>query len=79
MRLSRAVASGNNPRVLVEFDEHEAAWLADRLHEEWARRITQAVIVGGYNAHVVQYHKNRAAKLMNRIVDKAWDQGFGHI
>ncbi len=69
----------NSPKVLVELSPMEAAWLMDKLHEEWQRRVALTAVCGGPVAHVMAYHKHKAIDLMNRIDRNATNQGFGDL
>jgi hypothetical protein len=70
----------NDPKVLVEFSPEEIAWLADRLHEEWSRALVAGAVATTPEAkEKIQTHKEMEARLRNRLLDKAHDQGFGHL
>lgn len=82
----------NKPKVLVEFDPAEIVWLSDRLHE--LRQGWNAVALfkaSGIQSRgeasdkeremilQLEEHKAMEARLRNRLVDKASDQGFGDL
>jgi hypothetical protein len=82
----------NSPKVLVEFDPAEIAWLADRLHEYRAGLNAAALMkLTGIQARgevsdnekqmieKLEEHKKMEATLRNRLVDKAAEQGFGDL
>lgn len=72
--------NSNDPKILVEFAPEEVSWLADRLHEEWARTLQAATIVQSSDlAEKVQAHQTMQNKLRNRLLDKAYQQGFGNL
>lgn len=82
----------NQPKILVEFSPEEVTWLADRLHE-WrasynalALSYTKDVMDKGHateanvkTIEAIEEHKLMKAKIRNRILDKADDQGFGNL
>lgn len=71
---------GNEPRVLVEFSAEEVTWLCDRLHEEWARTLVAKAITGAPTTQeIVDKHQEMQNRLRNRLLDKSFDQGFGHL
>lgn len=75
-----ADAPTNAPKVLIEFTPDELSWLADRLHEEWQRGVTAGALVSkGDKETLVADHKKRTIELLNRLTDKAHDQGFGNL
>jgi hypothetical protein len=82
----------NQPRVLVEFEPEEIAWLADRLNElrsGWnavalfkAQGIQARGEASDHEKEMIaelEAHKVMEARLRNRILDKASDQGFGDL
>jgi hypothetical protein len=82
----------NNPKILMEFDPEEVSWLADRLHEmrqgwvaaslmkcEGIQQRGQASENEKTMLEKLEEHKKMEARLRNRLVDKAHDQGFGHL
>lgn len=69
----------NDPKVLVEFTPEEITWLADRMHEEWQRAMTAKAIATGDNSDKVAKHMEFERNIRNRILDKAYDQGFGNL
>lgn len=69
----------NNPKILVEFSPEEITWLADRLHEEWARMLQAGAIATGDNIAKVEKHQEMQNRLRNRILEKASSQGFGEL
>ncbi len=82
----------NDPRVLVEFAPDEITWLSDRLHElraGWnaallfkASGIQQRGKASENEKAMIlalEEHKSMEARLRNRLVDKASDQGFGDL
>lgn len=78
--------SDNAPKVLVEFSPEELSWLADRLHEmrnQWiAAQILGATITSDKVEAIkkqIEDHKKMETTLRNRLIDKAYDQGFGHL
>lgn len=71
--------SSNNPKVLIEFDPEEITWLADRLHEEGVRILTAQAVATGDNVAKVETHKEMERRLRNRLLDRAYDQGFGNL
>lgn len=76
----KEIGMSNEPKILIEFTSEEIKFLADRLHEEWARTVQAKAIVTDAAAHiVVEEHQKMASKLMNCLVDKASDQGFGDL
>jgi hypothetical protein len=68
--------ASNEPKVLVEFDPEELKWLADRLHEEWQRSVIAKALVDN---NKVEDNKKMATKLLNRMLGKASEQGFGDL
>lgn len=70
----------NKPKVLIEFEPEEISWLADRLHEEWQRTLTAAMVAKTPEAIAkVEKHKEMERRLRLRLLDKAYDQGFGDL
>jgi hypothetical protein len=84
----------NEPKVLVELTPEELTWLADRLHEmrnQWTGAEFLGATVDAANMSGTSYdklmkareqieqHKKMEARLRNRFLDKAYDQGFGHL
>lgn len=63
----------NEPKVLVELSPEEITWLADVLHDRWA----VAVSIG--DSEKLQRDKKINNDIRNRILDKAYDQGFGNL
>jgi hypothetical protein len=82
----------NNPKVLIEFDPDEVKWLADRLHElrqGWlsaellkAQGIQERGKASENEMRMLQemeQHRKMEARLRNRILNKASEQGFGDL
>lgn len=86
------MTGSNDPKVLVEFSPAEITWLSDRLHElrqGWvaaglmkAESIQQRGAASDNEKALIQKledYKAMEARLRNRLLNKAQDQGFGHL
>lgn len=83
----------NSPKVLVEFEPDEISWLADRLHEEWGRAMQAVAVTSGWESYTdpevrekarlahekAKAHQDMQNRLRNRLLDKSYEQGFGHL
>ena len=82
----------NHPKVLVEFEPNEIEWLSDRLHElrqgwilaevfkvEGIQKRGSATENEQRMIEEINLHKEMEAKLRNRILNKASEQGFGEL
>lgn len=82
----------NKPKVLVEFDPEEIAWLSDRLNEIRQGWNTALLFkASGIQARgeasdnekrmilELEEHKKIEATLRNRLLDKASEQGFSDL
>lgn len=73
----------NDPKVLIEFDPEEITWLADQLHmlRNWADKAI--LMADGKDkeklVEKLEEYKKMEARLRNRILDKADNQGFGNL
>lgn len=80
----------NSPMVLVELAPEEVAWLADRLIElrsGWTTAAlfkAQGIMERGEASEremilKIEDNKRMEARIRNRILDRAADQGFGDL
>lgn len=70
----------NKPKVLVELSPEQLTWLADRLHEEWARSVSARAVVSSDDlVKKVQDNKQMAIDIMLLLDKNSNDQGFGSL
>lgn len=70
----------NKPMVLVEVSEEETKWLADLLHDVYfGCSAIKASTQDKEQLARLEAKQKMAAKLMNRFLDKAEEQGFGNL
>lgn len=83
----------NAPKILVEFSPEELTWLADRLHDmrgQWTAAEVLGASIGDVASETgkqkledarkqIEDHKKMEATIRNRCLDKAHEQGFGHL
>lgn len=72
----------NRPTIEHNLTPQETSYLLDLLHDDWARRVAQGAVVTGaggklaHDAHVWAYLKARASRLLNKLDENAFKQGF---
>lgn len=71
----------NRPTIEHHLTPAETSYLMDLLHADWANRVARGAVAstvsgGEPNAHVWAYLKARASRLLNKLDNNAYDQGF---
>lgn len=69
----------NRPTIEHNLTRIESSYLMDLLHADWSRMVAAyaaAGILGEPNEHVWAWRKARASRLMNKLDDNAYRQGF---
>ncbi len=72
----------NRPTIEHNLTPAETSYLMDLLHADWGRRVATAAVVTmakgkpAHDAHVWQFLKARASRLLNKLDENAYQQGF---
>ncbi len=72
----------NRPTIEHHLTPVETSYLMDLLHADWSRRVAQSAVVTliqgkpSYDAHVWAYLKQRGSRLLNKLDENAFKQGF---
>jgi hypothetical protein len=71
----------NRPTIEHNLTPAETSYLMDLLHGDWNRQVMgyAAVFDGAnrpYDDHVLQWRKSRASRLLNKLDENAYVQGF---
>lgn len=68
----------NDPRLLIELKRWEASFIMDSLHNTWSQYVSKGAVakMEDYSAHVWEWRKRTASRLLNLIDDKGYEQGF---
>ena len=71
--------TSNRPTIEHNLSRVESSYLMDLLHADWARMVGAHAAVGNLgepNEHIWAWRKNRAIRLMMKLDDNAFNQGF---
>lgn len=71
----------NRPTIEHHLTPAETSYLMDLLHKDWAQNVMGGAVVGDmqgrpYDSHVLHWKKARASRLLNKLDDAGWKQGF---
>lgn len=71
----------NRPKILFEFARHDASYIMDLLHNDWANKVAQYAVASTQKPephfqHIREYLKRRPSILMNYMDETAYKQGF---
>ena len=69
----------NRPTIEHQLTPTETSYIMDLLHADWARMVGASAAfpgVGEPNAHVWAWRKARGSRLLNKLDDNAYRQGF---
>jgi hypothetical protein len=69
----------NRPTIEHLLTPAETSYLMDLLHADWNRQVMADAALGGrslHDDHVWRWRKSRASRLLNKLDDNAYRQGF---
>jgi len=79
-RLKEIDEATNDPKILVEFTPEEIKALSDHFHDVyWQITSIKPSVENPDTLAKLEAKQKLVSKIMNRLLDKADDQGFGNL